>query len=76
LSAAVVMAVLAGSVSGAPYSGGYGMIGSPYQIASVTDFQTLSATPTDWNKSFILTANIDLTGQTFTQAPIAPDIRA
>jgi hypothetical protein len=55
------------------YSGGSGTADDPYQIANVTDFQQLSATPTDWGKSFILTANINLTGLTFTQAPIAPD---
>lgn len=45
----------------------------PYQIATVADFQQLSATPADWDKCFILTADIDLAGLTFTQAPIAPD---
>jgi hypothetical protein len=57
----------------AKYSGGSGTAEDPYQIANVADFQLLSASPTDWNKSFILTADIDLTGLTFTQAPIAPD---
>ena len=55
------------------YSGGSGTAGTPYRITNVADFQQLSATPTDWNKVFILTANINLTGLTFTQAPIAPD---
>jgi hypothetical protein len=55
------------------YSGGDGTAGNPYKIATVSDFQQLSDTPTDWSLSFILTANIDLTGLTFTQAPIAPD---
>ncbi len=57
------------------YSGGDGTPPNPYKIANVADFLQLSATPADWvdDKSFILTANIDLSGQTFTQAPIAPD---
>lgn len=56
------------------YSGdGNGEPNNPYQIANVADFQQLSNTPTDWNKAFILIANIDLTGSTFTQAPIAYD---
>ena len=55
------------------YSGGDGTAGNPYQISNVADFQLLSATPTDWGKSFTLTANINLSGLTFTQAPIAPD---
>jgi hypothetical protein len=57
------------------YSGGNGTPANPYKIANVADFLQLSATPADWvdNKSFILTADIDLAGQTFTQSPIAPD---
>jgi hypothetical protein len=55
------------------YSGGDGEPNSPYKIANVADFQLLSATPTDWSLSFILTADINLTSLTFTQAPIAPD---
>lgn len=56
------------------YSGGSGTEMDPYQIANIGDFQQLSTTPADWDKSFILTANIDLSELTFTQAPIAPDI--
>ena len=55
------------------YSGGMGTTANPYKIANVVDFQQLCAKPTDWGKSFILTADINLTGLTFTQAPIAPD---
>ena len=58
------------------YSGGNGTTGNPYQIANVADFQQLSTTSTDWSKSFILTANINLTSMTFTQAPIAPNLNA
>ena len=73
-SAAILTAVLCISGNLWAYSGlGDGSSGNPYQIADVNNFQQLSATPTDWSKSFILTANIDLTGLTFTQAPIAPD---
>jgi hypothetical protein len=73
---ATLTAVLCISGSLFAYSGGDGSTGIPFQIANVTDFQQLSATSADWSKSFVLTANIDLTGQTFTQAPIAPDIGA
>ncbi len=57
----------------AKYSGGSGEPNNPYQIADVNDLLTLAADANDYNKCFILTANINLTGQTFTQAPIAPD---
>ncbi len=55
------------------YSGGSGTVGSPYQIASKDDLLALAATPTDYGKCFILTADINMAGQTFTTAIIAPD---
>ena len=58
------------------YSGGDGSAENPYQIANIADFQRFSATPTDWSKSFILTADIDLIGLTFANSPIAPDTSA
>ncbi len=49
------------------YTGpGDGSSGNPYQIANVADFQQLCQTPGDWWASFILTANIDLAGETLT----------
>jgi pimeloyl-ACP methyl ester carboxylesterase len=70
--AVILGAVLCISGNIFAYSGGNGSAGNPYKITNVANFQQLSATPTDWNKFFILTANINLTGLTFTQAPIAP----
>jgi hypothetical protein len=55
------------------YSGGTGEPNDPYKIASVADFNQLTIDPNNWNKSFILTANINLTGLAFTQSPVAPD---
>ena len=43
----------------ATYSGGSGTELDPYQIATLTDLQTLSATPSDWGRYFIQTADID-----------------
>ena len=71
--AAILTAVLCLSGNLWAYSGGAGTPESPYQIATVADFQKLSTTPTDWSFSFILTANISLTDLPFAQAPIAPD---
>jgi hypothetical protein len=42
------------------YSGGTGDVNSPYQIATILDFQQLMHTYTDWNKNFIMTADINL----------------
>jgi hypothetical protein len=73
--AACLTAILCISSSLLAYSGGNGTPANPYKIANVADFLQLSATPADWvnDKSFILTANIDLSDNPFTQAPIAPD---
>ncbi|MBN2513845.1 MAG: PASTA domain-containing protein [Sedimentisphaerales bacterium] len=68
----IIAAVMVCSVNGFAYSGGDGSAEFPYQIANVDDFMQLSGTPTDWSNSFVLTANINLSGRTFTQAPIAP----
>jgi hypothetical protein len=56
------------------YSGGTGTSGDPYQIATKADLEQLAATTGDYNKAFILTADIDLSGTTYTTAPIAPDM--
>ncbi len=55
------------------YSGGSGEPNNPYQIASKVDLMALAGTPTDYNKCFILTADIDMQGQIFTTAIIAAD---
>ena len=55
------------------YSGGTGTPNDPYQIATVGNLLHMSATPADWDKAFILIANIDLTGYIFDKAVIAPD---
>jgi hypothetical protein len=55
------------------YSGGDGSAVNPYQIGTVAEFIQLSETSAHWSKCFILTVDIDLAGQTFTQAPIAPN---
>jgi hypothetical protein len=62
----------------AKYSGGTGEPNTPYQIANVADLNTLANEANDYNKCFILTADIDLDpclpgGQVFTTAVIAPD---
>jgi hypothetical protein len=58
------------------YSGGTGEPSSPYQIANVNDLLVLAAAPADYNKCFILTADVNMQGQVFTTAIIAPDIVA
>jgi hypothetical protein len=55
------------------YSGGTGTSADPYQIATKADLLQLGATADDYGKCFILTADIDLSAEVFTTAPIAPD---
>ena len=45
------------------YSGGEGTSLNPYQLVTVADFMQLSNTPADWNKAFIMTADIDLAAE-------------
>ncbi|MBN1815820.1 MAG: hypothetical protein JW828_00575 [Sedimentisphaerales bacterium] len=57
----------------ATYSGGSGTAEDPYQIATAQDLITLGETIADYDKHFILTADIDLSGYTFDRAVIAAD---
>ncbi len=62
----------------AKYSGGTGEPNDPYQIATAADLIALGETPEDYDKHFILTADIDLDSnlparKIFDKAVIAPD---
>jgi hypothetical protein len=72
LSLTAILILTAGRSFG-KYSGGTGEPNDPYQIADVNDLLVLAADTNDYGKCFVLTADINLTGLTFTQAPIAPD---
>ena len=61
------------------YSGGAGTADNPYQIATAADLIALGETPEDYDKHFVLAADIDLDpnlpGQkVFDKAVIAPDV--
>ncbi len=62
----------------AQYSGGTGDPNDPYQIATAEDLMLLGETPEDYDKHFIMTADIDLDPnlpgrKVFDRAVIAPD---
>jgi len=66
------------STATAKYSGGTGEPNDPYQIATAADLIALGETPEDYDKHFILTADIDLDPnlpgrKVFDKAVIAPD---
>jgi hypothetical protein len=50
----------------AKYSGGSGTSSDPYKIGTVADWQTLMNSSADWNKNFIMTADIDVNGLSLT----------
>lgn len=56
------------------YSGGNGTVEDPYQIATSQDLIGLGNKPKDYDKHFILIADIDLAGYSFDRAVIAPDL--
>jgi len=63
----------------AKYSGGTGEPNTPYQIATTEDLMLLGESPEDYDKHFILTADIDLDPnlpgrKVFDRAVIAPDV--
>ncbi len=73
----VLVLTLAASAS-AKYSGGTGVPNDPYQIATAADLIALGETPEDYDKHFILIADIDLNPnlpgrKVFDKAVIAPD---
>lgn len=55
------------------YSGGSGTPEDPYQLATAQDLVVLGRIPADYDKAFVLTADIDLSGLRFDRAVIAPD---
>jgi hypothetical protein len=75
---AVIVFLTIVSVAQAKYGGGSGTADDPYQIATAADLLLLGDSPEDYDKHFILTADIDLDpnlpGQkVFDKAVIAPD---
>jgi hypothetical protein len=71
--AGAFFAIFGCSVCAGTYSGGTGEPNNPYQIADANDLLDLGGTTTDYDKCFILTADIDMGGQVFTTAIIAVD---
>jgi hypothetical protein len=57
-----------------PYSGGQGTVASPYVLSYKGDILELASRPEDFDKSFVLTADIDLDGAVFERPIIAPNI--
>ncbi|HNU31744.1 MAG TPA: protease inhibitor I42 family protein [Sedimentisphaerales bacterium] len=76
---AAVLLLTGVSTAAAKYSGGTGEPNDPYQIATVADLIALGETPADYDKHFIMVADIDLDpnlpgNKVFDRAVIAPDV--
>jgi hypothetical protein len=71
LSLTVIITIAAGSAFG--FSGGNGTAANPFQIATKQDLLELAVPSPNYGECFILTADIDMQGQVFTTAIIAPD---
>jgi len=76
---AIILFLTIVSAAQAQYSGGTGEPNDPYQIATAADLIALGETPEDYDKHFILTADIDLDPnlpgrKVFDRAVIAPDM--
>ena len=61
---AILLAILSNMAFAAAYSGGSGSETDPLQIATAEDWAALTATTADWNKHFVLVADIDFIGAT------------
>jgi hypothetical protein len=75
-TAALLLTIVAAAT--AKYSGGNGTAQDPYQIATAADPILLGDSPADYDKHFILTADIDLDPKlagrrVFDKAVITPD---
>jgi hypothetical protein len=57
----------------AKYSGGTGEPNTPYLISTPEDMNAIGANPHDGDKHFLMTADINMAGFTYTTALIAPD---
>jgi len=78
-AATIVLFLILAPFAQAQYSGGMGEPNDPYQIATAEDLMLLGESPGDYDKHFILIADIDLDpnlpgGIIFDRAVIAPDM--
>lgn len=67
-----VLVLFAGQVAAVDFAGGTGKPDDPYRIATAEQLIGLGKDPNLYDKCFILTNDIDLSGRVFEQAVIAP----
>jgi len=64
---AIMMVLCVNAAAQAQYSGGTGGPGDPYLIATAEDMNAIGANTSDWDKHFLLVADINLADYTGTQ---------
>ena len=69
----IILVTLAGSSFAGTYGGGSGTEEDPYQIVTAEHLVALGENPDDYDKHFVMTADIDLGGYFFSKAVIAPE---
>jgi hypothetical protein len=73
ISLVVVMVALAVQALAYGFAGGTGQPNDPYRIGTADELVSIGSDPNLLAKCFVLVADIDLTGQVFSTAIIAPD---
>ena len=76
LTAVVLLAVLStftSSIFAGTYSGGTGEPNDPYLIATPEDLNSIGLDSNDWDKHFLMTADINMADYAYTTALISPD---
>ena len=73
LVALMVMCITAGVANCGTYSGGTGEPNDPYLISTPNDLNSIGIDSNDWNKHFLMTADINMADYSYTMAVIAPD---
>ncbi len=76
LAGVVACVVGVGSVFGGTYGGGSGTAADPYQIWTPEQMNAIGANLNDWDKSFVLMDDIDMSIYTGTEYAIIGDSRA
>jgi hypothetical protein len=74
VGAAVGLIVSSGETYSWTGNPGDGTAANPYQIQTAGQLESLTDHPELWNKHFVLSADVDMTGRTYSAALIAPDV--
>jgi len=69
----IVVVTMAAPALAYGFAGGTGQPSDPYRIATAAELMSIGSDPNLLSRSFVLVADVDLAGQVFSTAVIAPD---